>query len=184
MALVSSTMLPLGTPLPQFSLLNTVNDSTVSHSDYEGRGVLVMFICNHCPYVIHLRGALATLGYEYAGSDISIVAISSNDVTSHPQDGPEMMKKEAASAGYSFPYLYDEDQSVAREFGATCTPDFFLFDKEHKLVYRGRFDASSPGNSNTVDGAELRAAMQALIKGDNPAKEQNPSIGCSIKWRT
>lgn len=184
MVKTASTMLPLGTRAPEFSLTNTVDGSTVSLSDFEGKqGLLVIFMCNHCPFVVHLRDALAKFAQEYQEKGLSIVGISSNDVSTHPDDGPEKMKAEAADAGYSFAYLYDETQEVAKAYKAACTPDFFLFDGDLSLVYRGQFDDSRPGNDQPVTGADLRAACDAVLAGDETAIEQKPSIGCNIKWK-
>jgi peroxiredoxin len=183
MVKTASTMLPLGTKAPDFSLPN-VDGKTVSLRDLSGgKGLLVMFICNHCPFVKHLRSALAAFGQEYQAKGLKIVAISSNDVGSHPEDSPESMAAEAQAAGYTFPYLYDATQEVAQAYKAACTPDFFLFDKNHGLVYRGQFDASRPGNSKPVTGDDLRAAADAVLAGKPPLLEQRPSIGCNIKWR-
>jgi peroxiredoxin len=182
MAETPSTMKPLGTPAPDFALPDT-DGRTVSLSDFEGRALLVMFICNHCPFVQHIRGGLAQLGRDYAERPLGIVAISANDVESHPADGPEKMAEEVKTAGYTFPYLYDETQEVAKAYGAACTPDFFLFDGEHRLVYRGQFDPSRPGNDVPVTGTDLRAALQAVLAGEPALPEQTPSIGCNIKWK-
>lgn len=184
MVKTASTMLPLGTRAPEFSLTNTVDGSTVSLSDFEGKqGLLVIFMCNHCPFVVHLRDALAKFGKEYQEKGLSIVGISSNDVSTHPDDGPEKMKAEAADAGYSFAYLYDETQEVAKAYKAACTPDFFLFDNDLSLVYRGQFDDSRPESGIEVTGADLRAACDAVLAGEETAVEQKPSIGCNIKWK-
>jgi peroxiredoxin len=184
MVKTASTMLPLGTKAPAFSLPN-VDGKTVSVGDFAGsKGLLVMFICNHCPFVKHLRDALAAFGKEYQAKGLSIVAISSNDVASHPDDSPEKMKEEAKSAGYTFPYLYDESQAVAKAYKAACTPDFFLFDANMALVYRGQFDNSRPGNGKPVTGADLRSAADRVLVGQPPLIEQRASIGCNIKWKT
>ena len=181
---VSSTMLPLGTPAPDFKLRDTVSGDLVSLSDFDGRAaLLVMFICNHCPYVQHIRHGLAALGRDYADSGAAIVAISSNDPVAYPSDGPEAMAVEAAEIGYTFPYLFDETQDVARAYTAACTPDFFLFGPDRTLVYRGQFDASRPGQLEQVTGADVRAAMDAVLAGEPVSTDQVPSIGCSIKWR-
>lgn len=182
MVKTASTMLPLGTRLPAFSLPSTTGETVSDQSLGDTRGVLVMFICNHCPFVKHLRSALAEFGKECQELGVAVVGVSSNDVTGYPDDSPEKMKAEAKAAGYTFPYLYDADQSVAREFKAACTPDFYLFDGNRQLVYRGQFDASRPGNSKPVTGADLRAAVQAMLAGKSPLVEQRPSIGCNIKW--
>ena len=182
MALTPSRMLPLGTVAPAFSLPDT-QGRTVSIDDLPASApLLVMFICNHCPYVKLVRSELARLGKDYQDR-IGIVAISSNDVTTHPQDSPERMKEEAAAAGYTFPYLYDADQSVARAYQAACTPDFFVFDAERKLVYRGQLDGSRPGNGQPVTGTDLRAALDAVLAGKPVSSHQHPSLGCNIKWK-
>jgi peroxiredoxin len=177
-------MLPLGTEAPDFSLLDTVTGNTVSLSDYADKtGVLVMFISNHCPYVKHVRDELARLGKDYQDSGIGIVAICANDQENYPDDSPEMMKAEAESFGYVFPYLHDEDQSVAAAYTAMCTPDFFLFGPDRSLVYRGRLDESRPDSGIPVTGGELRAAMDAVLAGEPVSEEQHASMGCSIKWK-
>ena len=178
-----STMLPLGTRAPDFALPN-VDGRTVTLADAAGpRGTLVMFICNHCPFVKHVADQLAALGREYLPRGIGVVAISSNDVSSHPADSPEQMVHEAEDRGYVFPYLYDETQEVAHAYHAACTPDFFLFDGDCKLAYRGQLDASRPGNEVPVTGADLRAAIDALLAGRPVPTEQRPSLGCNIKWK-
>lgn len=182
MVKTASTMLPLGSDAPAFSLPN-VDDSTVSLSDFSGEPLLVVFMCNHCPFVIHLREELAAFANEYQSKGLKIVGISSNEVENYPQDSPEKMKEEAASAGYTFPYLYDESQDVAKAYRAACTPDFFLFDQEHKLVYRGQFDDSRPQSGIPVTGADLKAACDAVLSGKPVTEDQKPSIGCNIKWK-
>ena len=182
MVKTASTMLPLGTVAPDFSLAN-VDGSTVSRADFAGKPLLVVFMFNHCPFVIHLRSALAAFGDQYQAKGLAMVGISSNDVDAYPQDGPELMKAEAAAAGYKFPYLFDADQSIAKAYKAACTPDFFLFDADHALVYRGQFDSSRPGNGMDVTGNDLKAACDAVLTGKEPAAEQMPSIGCNIKWK-
>ena len=178
-----STMLPLGTAAPDFSLPN-VDGRTVTLADAAGpRGTLVMFICNHCPFVKHVADQLAALGRDCLPRGIGVVAISSNDVSSHPADSPEQMVHEAEERGYVFPYLYDETQEVAHAYHAACTPDFFLFDGDRKLAYRGQLDASRPGNEIPVTGADLRAAIDALLSGHPVPTEQRPSLGCNIKWK-
>lgn len=144
--------------------------------------MLVIFMCNHCPFVVHLRSALAAFGDEYQAKGLAVVGISSNDVENYPQDGPEEMKAEAASAGYNFPYLYDADQSVAKAYRAACTPDFFLFDADHSLVYRGQFDSSRPKTDTPVTGEDLKAACDAVLAGEEVTADQKPGIGCNIKW--
>lgn len=183
MARTASTMMPLGTPAAAFALPN-VDGRVVTLDDAAGpRGTLVMFICNHCPFVKHVADQLASLGREAIGRGIGVVAISANDVSSHPADSPEQMVREAEERGYPFPYLYDETQQVAKAYRAACTPDFFLFDAERRLVYRGQLDDSRPGNGVPVDGGDLRAAIDAIVGGRPVATEQKPSIGCNIKWK-
>jgi len=183
MARTPSTMLPLGTPAPAFSLPDC-KGGTVSLESVKGeRGTLIMFICNHCPYVKHVRHELASLGREYQAKGIGVAAISSNDVENYPDDSPEKMVQEANDAGYTFPYLYDEDQRVAQAYRAACTPDFFLFDADLKLAYRGQLDEARPKNDMPVTGSDLRAAMDALVAGKQPSENQKPSLGCNIKWK-
>ena len=182
MVKTASTMLLLGTQAPDFSLVN-VDSATVQLSDFSGKPLLVIFMCNHCPFVVHLREALAAFGDEYQAKGLSVVGISSNDVDGYPQDGPEEMKTEAVSAGYNFPYLYDADQSVAKAYKAACTPDFFLFDNDHSLVYRGQFDSSRPGNDVQITGDDLRKACDAVLAGEEVSSQQTASIGCNIKWK-
>lgn len=182
MVKTASTMLPLGSDAPSFSLPN-VDDSTVSLSDFNNEPLLVIFMCNHCPFVVHLRDELASFGNEYQSKGLKIVGISSNDVENYPQDGPDKMKEEAKDAGYTFPYLYDATQDIAKAYRAACTPDIFLFDKEHKLVYRGQFDDSRPQSGIPVTGADLRAACDAVLSGEPVTEAQKPSIGCNIKWK-
>jgi peroxiredoxin len=185
MARTESTMLPLGTPAPDFRLPDTVSGKTVSLEDVAGdKGTLVMFICNHCPFVKHVLDELARLGGEYPERGIGVVAISSNDITGYPQDRPERMAELAQARGLSFPYLYDESQNTARAYDAACTPDFFVFDANRKLAYRGQLDDARPGNNIPVTGKDLRAALDALIEGKPVPKEQKPSIGCNIKWKS
>jgi peroxiredoxin len=175
-------MLPLGTKSPDFSLVN-VDGRTVSLADFhQSPALLVMFICNHCPFVKHLADALAQFGNEYMTKGAAIVAINSNDVKSYPADSPEQMVAEAEARGYAFPYLYDETQEVAKAYRAACTPDFFLFDRDRRLVYRGQFDSSRPDSGLPITGADLRGAMDAVLAGKKPAEKQLPSIGCNIKW--
>jgi len=185
MALTESTMeLELGSEAPDFALRDAVTGKTVMRDDFRGhKGLLVMFICTHCPFVKHEEKGLAALGMDYHGEPISIVAISSNDAETYPDDSPEGLKQQAQRLGFRFPYLYDESQDVARAYHAACTPDFFLFDGNLRLVYRGQFDGSRPGNGIPVTGQDLRAAMDAVIAGKPVPKEQKPSIGCNIKWR-
>ena len=181
---LTSTMLPLGTTAPKFDLPDTVTGERVSIEDFTDRkALLVMFICNHCPYVGHIRHGLVELGNDYADSDLAIVAISSNDPDAYPTDGPEEMAREAKEFGYRFPYLYDESQEVAKAYTAMCTPDFFLFGPDRTLVYRGRFDEARPNTIGKVTGADLRGAIHAVLNDEPPPEEQFPSMGCSIKWR-
>jgi peroxiredoxin len=182
MVAVNSTMLPLGTGAPDFQLPDT-NGNQVSRADFKGKPLLVMFICNHCPYVKHIRAGLAQLGRDYQGKGVGIIGISANDAANYPQDGPAEMKVEAKAAGYSFPYLYDESQAVAKAYRAACTPDFYLFDQNHRLAYRGQFDESRPGNGVPVTGKDLRAALDAVLRGQAAAFDQKASIGCNIKWK-
>jgi len=183
MALTPSTMLPLGTAAPDFNLPDT-NGKLVALADFKSQAALVViFMCNHCPYVIHIRTALAQLARDYAPKNVSIVGISSNDVKNYPADSPARMKAEAESAGYIFPYLYDETQSVAKAYRAACTPNIYLFDRGRRLVYRGQFDASRPGNGIPVTGKDLRAALDAVLLGRTTSEFQVPSIGCNIKWK-
>lgn len=183
MAATSSTMTALGFQAPDFSLPDP-EGRLVSLSDYaDAPALLVMFICNHCPFVIHVRDELAHLGRDYGPQGVAIVAISSNNIETHPQDSPDKMAAEAQAAGYTFPYLYDESQEVAKAYRAACTPDFFLFDGNRKLYYRGQLDDSRPGNEVAVTGADLRAAMDALLAGKPAPDRQLPSIGCNIKWK-
>ena len=183
MARTPSTMSPLGTPCPDFDLGDPRGSRSGRDAAMGEHGLLVMFICNHCPFVIHLVEALADLGRTYPGRGIGVVAINSNDVPNYPDDSPEKMVEECALRGYEFPYLFDETQEVARSFDAACTPDFFLYDSEGVLVYRGQLDDSRPGSDVPVTGADLKAAMDALIDGDAIATEQIPSLGCNIKWK-
>ncbi|MFO0903953.1 MAG: thioredoxin family protein [Pirellulales bacterium] len=182
MVKTASTMLPLGTRAPDFSLVN-VDGRTVSRSDFEGRPLLVMFLCNHCPFVKHVAAELARLGNDYLARGVGIVAINSNDTAKHPDDSPEQMVHEAEQRGYAFPYLFDEDQGVAIAYKAACTPDFFLFDAAHRLVYRGQLDDSRPNSGLPVTGADLRAALDAVLAGQSPAERQRASLGCNIKWK-
>jgi peroxiredoxin len=178
-----STMLPLGTIAPDFELPN-VDGRIVGFADAAGpKGTVVMFICNHCPFVKHVADQLATLGREFMARGIGFAAISSNDVSTHPADSPEQMVREAEDRGYPFPYLYDETQEVAKAYHAACTPDFYLFDAARRLVYRGQLDASRPGSETPVTGADLRAAIDAVLAGKPAAAEQIPSLGCNIKWK-
>ena len=183
MALTPSTMLPLGTAAPDFKLPDT-GGKMVSLANFKGQpALLVAFICNHCPYVIHLRAGLAQLARDYLPRNVSMAGISSNDAANYPADSPDKMKEEAKKAGYLFPYLYDETQAVAKSYRAACTPDIFLFDRNQRLVYRGQFDASRPNNGIPVTGNDLRAALDAVLTGKAVSEKQIPSIGCNIKWK-
>jgi peroxiredoxin len=185
MARTESTMeLALGTLAPDFALRDVVTGKTVRRDDFSGqKGLLVMFICTHCPYVKHVEKGLAALGVDYDGKGMAIAAISSNDADMYPDDGPEGLREQAERLGFRFPYLYDEMQDVAKAYHAACTPDFFLFDGDLKLAYRGQFDGSRPNSGVPVTGGDLRAAMDALLAGKAVAKEQRPSMGCNIKWK-
>jgi peroxiredoxin len=181
---ISSTMLALGTRAPGFELSDVVTGRTVSIRDFDGkRALLVMFICRHCPYVRHVREELGRLGRDFDGSDLATVAISSNDPAEYPEDAPESLAEEAQEAGYVFPYLFDESQEVAKAYSAACTPDFFLFDADRALVYRGQLDDSRPSNGLPVTGKDLRAAIDAVLSDTPVSEDQRASIGCSIKWR-
>jgi peroxiredoxin len=183
MALTPSTMLDLGTKAPDFRLTDT-EGKTVSLDDFRGApALLVIFLCNHCPYVKHVRHELARLGRDYQARGVAVVGISSNDVAAYPDDSPEKMRQEKAEVGYTFPYLYDESQEVAQAYQAACTPDFFLFDGDQKLVYRGQLDDSRPGNPIPVTGKDLRAALDAVLAGAPAPEKQRPSMGCNIKWK-
>ena len=183
MAAVTSTMLTLGTQTPPFSLPDT-SGKIVSDADFEDApALLVVFMCNHCPYVKHIRQTLTGLVREYQARGVAVVGISSNDVESFPDDRPERMAEDARTFGYSFPYLFDRSQEVARAYRAACTPDFFLFDGERRLVYRGQMDSSRPGNGRPLTGADLRAALDAVLAGEQVSPQQKPSMGCSIKWK-
>jgi peroxiredoxin len=182
MVKTASTMLPLGTPAPSFSLPN-VDGKTVSLADFKSsKGLVVIFMCNHCPFVKHLRAALAQFGKDYQAKGVAIVGISSNDAATYPDDSPQKMVIEHQSAGYTFPYLYDGTQEVAKAYKAACTPDFFVFDQNHSLVYRGQFDSSRPGNGKPITGSDLRRAVDHMLAGERPVVDQLPSIGCNIKW--
>ncbi|MBS1804834.1 MAG: thioredoxin family protein [Acidobacteria bacterium] len=183
MALTESTMLELETAAPDFALRDVVTGKTISRDDFRGqKGLLVMFICTHCPYVKHIESGLAQLGSDYSAT-LGIVAISSNDAQKYPDDSPEGLRKQAQRLGFKFPYLYDESQSVAHAYNAACTPDIYLFDKDLKLVYRGQFDGARPGNNVPVTGQDLRAALDAVVRGEKPNPDQKASIGCNIKWK-
>lgn len=191
MALTESTMMRLGTEAPDFVLPNT-DGNMVSKQDFLGKPLLVMFICNHCPYVIHVAGELARLGSEYQAKGVAVVAIQSNNAIEYPADAPERMQEEVTSRGYTFPYLYDETQQVAESYTAACTPDFFLFDEDHRLAYRGRLDETRPtriksgvydSTGNEPTGKDLRTAIDSVLAGEMPGEKQLPSVGCNIKWK-
>jgi peroxiredoxin len=183
MAETPSTMAELGTNAPDFRLVDT-EGRTVSRDDFaDAKALLVMFICNHCPYVKHVRHELARLAREYQGRGVAVVGISSNDVAAYPADGPDAMREEKERVGYTFPYLFDETQEVARAYGAACTPDFFLYDASRRLVYRGQLDGSRPSNAVPVTGEDLRAALDAVLDGRDIPPDQRPSLGCNIKWK-
>jgi peroxiredoxin len=180
----TSTMLALGTGAPLFALPDVTTGGTVRRSDFDDRqALLVMFICRHCPYVRHVRKGLAELGRDYRDRDVGIVAISANDPAAYPEDAPESLAEEAREAGYAFPYLFDESQEVAKAYSAACTPDFFLFDADRKLAYRGQFDSGRPGDDVPVTGRDLRAAIEAVLSDRPVPEDQRPSVGCTIKWR-
>lgn len=184
MSRTSSSMPDLGTTAPGFSLTDTVSGEFRSLDDLVGdMGTVVMFICNHCPFVLHVNKELVQLANDYTDKGIGFVAISANDAITHPEDGPEKMKEQAAAMQYPFPYLYDKSQDVAKDFKAACTPDFFVYNSALELVYRGQLDGSRPGNDIPVTGKDLRTALDALLKGRPMPTDQYPSIGCNIKWR-
>ena len=186
MAATESMMLELGVQAPDFNLVNTNPKfpmEFMSLAEFKGaKGLLVMFVCNHCPYVIHLRKALIDLANDYADKGVKVVAISSNSADSHPQDGPDAMRQEAAAHHFPYVYLYDQSQAIAKAYKAACTPDFYLFDEHQKLAYRGRFDGSRPRNDIPVTGKDMRQAVDAVLSGEMPVAEQLPSMGCNIKW--
>ena len=183
MVATASTMLPLGTKAPQFELPNVVDGNRVEIEENESPAHLVAFVCNHCPYVIHLVEHLAEYFNQLTGEGISAYLISSNDVDKYPADSPDKMKELAVQNGFRFPYLFDEDQSVAKAYKAACTPDFFIFDKELALYYRGRYDESRPGNGLPVTGNDIKGALESLLAGGAPPESQQPSMGCNVKWK-
>ena len=183
MVKTASTMLSLGTPAPDFQLPDVVSGNTITLADFSGKaGLLVMFICQHCPFVKHVQNELAKLGQDYVPKGVGVLAISANSVQTHPDDRPENLKAMALELGFNFPYCYDETQATAKNYTAACTPDFFLLEGELKLAYRGQLDDSRPGNNQPVTGKDLRAALEALLVGQSIGSEQRPSIGCNIKW--
>lgn len=184
MALTPSTMLALGTQAPDFRLPDVVSGKTISLATFAGKKtLLIVFICRHCPYVQHVKKELARLGSDYANKDVGIVAISANDAANYPEDAPGSLKAMAQEEGFAFPFCYDETQETAKAYTAACTPDFFLFDTQRRLVYRGQLDESRPGNSKLVTGRDLRAAIDAVLAGTPVSPDQKPSIGCNIKWK-
>jgi len=184
MAVESSKDLPLGTRAPDFALPDTVSGRTIRLGDYAASpALLVAFICNHCPYVQHIRAAFVEFAREFQPRGLAVVAVSANDPEAYPQDSPEQMAIEAKKSGFTFPYLFDRTQQTAKAYQAVCTPEFYLFDAAQRLVYRGRFDASRPNSQVPITGSELRAAAEAVLAGRQPAADQKPSIGCGIKWR-
>lgn len=184
MARTPSNMLPLGTKAPEFKLMDTITGRTMTLEELKGRsGTVVMFICNHCPFVKHVSPEISKLAREFQPRNISFIAISSNDVETYPEDSPELMKKNAKNNGYTFPYLYDSDQKAAKAYDAACTPDFYLFNADLSLVYRGQLDDSRPGNGISLTGDDLRNAIKALLHGEPINEVQKPSIGCNIKWK-
>jgi len=184
MARTPSTMLPLGTPAPDFALPNTLDNRTVALADFrESKGLLVAFICNHCPFVKHIADKFSELSKQYMELGVAVVAINSNDVANYPDDSPEKMKEEALARGYTFPYLFDQTQEVAKAYRAACTPDFYVFDREMKLAYRGQMDDSRPDSGIPVTGADLTAAVEAVAAGQSVPEPHKPSLGCNIKWQ-
>lgn len=184
MANTPSNMLPLGTKAPDFNLPDTVSEKQISLKKLKGKnGTVIMFICNHCPFVIHVNKTVVNLANAYAEKGISFIAISSNDVVNYPQDAPDKMKLHAEANNYPFPYLYDENQEVAKAYDAACTPDFYLFNAELNLVYRGQFDDSRPGNNLPITGKDLKHAIECLLNNTINETTQKPSIGCNIKWK-
>jgi thiol-disulfide isomerase/thioredoxin len=184
MARTPSNMIPLGTEAPHFKLLDTVSNTTFSLEELKGsKGTIIMFICNHCPFVKHVNNQIVQLAKDYVSKGIQCIAISSNDVDNYPEDAPHLMKKTAIDEGYVFPYLYDKTQAIAKAYDAACTPDFYLFDSTLKLVYRGQLDNSRPGNDIPVTGKDLRLALDCLLEQKPIFNDQKPSIGCNIKWK-
>lgn len=179
----ASTMLALGTELPDATLPDVRTGEEVTLSEIEGDALVMIFLCNHCPYVKHIRQGLVEFGEDYADSSVAVVGIASNDAERYPDDSPQELARVADEVGYAFPILFDEDQSVAKAFAAACTPDFFVFGPERKLAYRGQFDSARPGNGEPITGADLRAAVDAIAAGAAAPSDQRPSVGCSIKWK-
>ena len=184
MALTESNMIPLGTKAPSFTLPDTVSGKNLSLEELTSdKATVIMFLCNHCPYVVYVNNLLIELANEFSAKGVAWVAISSNDAVAYPQDGPELMTKHAKQTGYPFPYLYDESQEVAKAYDAACTPDIYVFDGQQQLAYRGQLDSSRPGNQNPQTGNDLRAALNAVLEGSPVAEKQIPSAGCNIKWK-
>ncbi|NNF17462.1 MAG: thioredoxin family protein [Gammaproteobacteria bacterium] len=183
MAATQSQMLPLGTAAPEFDLPDPDGRHYTLADFDEASALVVAFICNHCPFVKHIRAGIAAYAKDYAQQDVAMVAINANDIDNYPADAPPLMRDEARTAGYTFPYLYDETQEVAKNYLAACTPDFYLFNRERQLAYRGQFDGARPGNGVPVTGADLRAATDAILAGQQPVSEQVPALGCNIKWK-
>lgn len=184
MSLTPSNMLPLGTVAPNFKLLDAVSGNILGLSELKSdKATVIMFICNHCPYVIHVQEQIVNIAHTYQKKGISFIAISSNDIENYPEDAPEKMRLEAIKADYPFPYLYDETQQVAKDYLAACTPDFYVFDGEMKCVYRGRMDESTPGNRRPNTGIDLRSSLDNILSGGKISEEQFPSVGCNIKWK-
>lgn len=184
MALTASTMLPLGTTAPDFNLVDVESEKQISLANFSGKkALLVMFICRHCPFVKHVQAELAKIGKDYSQTDLGIIAISSNDVRNYPDDAPDKLKQMVTELGFDFPLCYDETQEVAKAYTAACTPDFFLFDADLKLAYRGQLDDSRPSNDKPVTGEDLRAAIDTVLSGKPVTGDQKPSIGCNIKWK-
>ncbi|MDN5200744.1 thioredoxin family protein [Fulvivirgaceae bacterium BMA10] len=185
MALTPSNMLPLGTKAPDFELPDTISDKKLSLSNLKSdKATVVMFICNHCPYVVHVQDEIMSVSNDYLSKGVSFIAISSNDIENYPQDAPDKMKILAQQLNYKFPYLYDETQEVAKAYDAACTPDFYVFDKEMKLVYRGELDGSRPGNDVPLSGVALRQALDSVLANEPVNTDQRPSMGCNIKWKS
>ncbi|GHE74586.1 thioredoxin family protein [Roseivirga thermotolerans] len=184
MARTPSNMLPLGTPAPDFKLPDTISGKSLSLAELKSdKATVIMFICNHCPFVKHVDEGIVSLAKDYQAKGVSFIAISSNDVENYPQDSPELMKEEAEKVGYTFPYLYDETQQVAKAYDAACTPDFYVFDADLKCAYRGQLDDSRPGNGKPVTSKDLRAALDEILEGKPVSTPQIPSLGCNIKWK-
>lgn len=183
MARTPSTMLPLGTPAPHFALPDAASGRTIAKSEFDGQILLVAFVSNHCPYVKHILPGFVALAHDYVSRGVGVVAISSNDIDGYPDDAPQAMQALAEQMSFGFPYLFDESQDIARAYRAACTPDFFLFDESHKLIYRGQMDGARKNNDVPVDGADLRAAMDAVLANETVSPDQKPSLGCNIKWK-